>query len=300
MIDDVKKCLILNPVAKGEKAKRFFKKLTNLANGWIIEYTKQRGDAAEIAARAVKEGCSIIVCAGGDGTVNEVVNGIGLVEDGFERTRVGVIPVGTSNVFARTFNIPLDPLEAWGVINEGNIKVIDLPYAEYEENNQLKRRYFVQLGGAGMDARAVELLSWKLKKKIGWLAYVWAGLKALAEPQPTISINSDGSSKMFELILFGNGKYYGGSYNLFPEANPSDGFLDLAVYEKVNYWTALRCASGLITKNFKNLGGVKYLRLKRFDLISSSRTGFQLDGEFVGLLPVKVTLIPDRLKIIVP
>lgn len=300
MGDNSKKCLILNPVAKGEKSKRFFKSLTELAKGWQIKYTKERGDAKNLAKEAVEEGCSVVVCAGGDGTVNEVVNGVGMVDGGFERTRIGVIPLGTSNVFARTLNIPFNTQLAWELIESDKTRVIDLPYATYMENGKQRRRYFVQLGGAGLDARAVELLSWDLKKKIGWLAYVWAGLKALREVQSDLILACNDYTVEAQLFLFGNGRYYGGAYNLFPYADPTDGKIDVAVYRFVNYWTALRCSIGLITKNFKGLGGVKYVQLESFQLKTSGHVGFELDGEFVGHLPVKISVKPGCLRVIAP
>ena len=300
MGNDARRCLILNPVAKGEKAKRFFSSLTELARGWDIKYTKERGDAKNLAKQAVEEGCAVIVCAGGDGTVNEVINGIGMVEGGFERTRIGIIPLGTSNVFARTLKIPLNTQQAWKLVESDKTRVIDLPFAEYTESGEYRRRYFVQLGGAGLDARAVELLSWNLKKKIGWLAYVWAGLKAIRETQPEISLVSENYNVTGRLFLFGNGKYYGGDFNLFPYADQSDGKIDIAFYPVVNYLVALKCSIGLITKNFKDRGGVKYIQLSSFELKTSGRVGFELDGEFVGLLPVRISVIPAGLRVIAP
>ena len=125
-----------------------------------------------------------IVAAGGDGTVNEVLNGLGDAPDGFARARLGVLPLGTVNVFARELEIPLRIERAWEILQRGRETRIDLPRVEFSANGVRQKRYFVQLAGAGLDARAIELVDWSHKKKAGPLAYVIAGLKALRERQP--------------------------------------------------------------------------------------------------------------------
>ena len=294
------KCIIFNPVAKGEKSRWFLNRLSQLDCEWDAKKTEKPGQARELAAKAVSEGFKFIVCAGGDGTLNEIVNGVGDVDDGFKRVIIGVIPLGTSNVFAREHNIPQNPDEAMQVIVSGRVKKIDLPYAEFENQGKKERRYFIQLGGAGLDARAVELVRWELKKKIGWLAYIYAGIKAASETQPHINIKYDNGETVGNLVLFGNGHFYGGSFNVFPNAACDDGFLELAIYPKVNYGAAFKCLPGLITKNFADRGGVKYYLTRGFELKSDSRTGFELDGEYVGVLPVKVKLNPLGVQIIAP
>ncbi len=294
------KCIIFNPAAKGEKSRWFLNKLSQLDCDWTPKKTEKPGQACELAAQAVSEGFKIIVCAGGDGTLNEIVNGIGDVDDGFKRVAIGVIPLGTSNVFAREHNIPQNPDDAIRLVGSGKIKKIDLPYAEYECDGKKERRYFIQLGGAGLDARAVELVRWELKKKLGWLAYIYAGFKAASEPQPDIHIKFDNGETFGNLVLFGNGHFYGGSFNVFPNAVCNDGFLELAIYPKVNFNTVMKCLPGLITKNFAFRGGVKYCQTKGFELTSDTRTGFELDGEYAGVLPVNVSLSPVGIQVITP
>ena len=120
----------------------------------------------------MREDFQVIVAAGGDGTLNEVLNGIGEEPDGFGRARLGVLPLGTVNVFAREIGMPLGLRRAWEVIRRGRESAIDLPQAEFGARDKSQRRWFAQLAGAGLDAHAVELVDWKLKKKIGFFAYV--------------------------------------------------------------------------------------------------------------------------------
>ncbi|HEX7569154.1 MAG TPA: diacylglycerol kinase family protein, partial [Verrucomicrobiae bacterium] len=205
-------CVIFNPAARGNKARRFRRYLGEMSQQCAFKATTGPGDARRFAQAAVATGYDVIVAAGGDGTVNEVLNGIGDDPDGFQRTRLGVLPLGTVNVFARELKIPLKLEHAWKVLRRGNETKIDLGRADFLDDGQPQSRYFMQLGGAGLDARAIELVSWKLKKNAGPVAYVVAGFQALAEKQPRLTVSADGKKLEGELALFGNGKFYGGAF----------------------------------------------------------------------------------------
>ena len=203
--------------------------------------TAAAGDARRLAAEAIREGFEIVVAAGGDGTLNEVLNGFGDVPDGFERARLGVLPLGTVNVFARELAIPTKLDAAWAAIRQGRETRIDLPTVDYHADGMRQRRYFAQLAGAGLDARAVELVQWQLKKKIGYLAYVVAGLKALLGDQSKITATGGGHSVTGEQVLIGNGRFYGGPFRVFPQADLRDGRLDVCVFPRVTWLTLARC-----------------------------------------------------------
>ena len=221
--------MIFNPAAKGDKARRFRRQLDALHADCVLKPTTGAGMARALAAEAVREGFDTIVATGGDGTVNEVLNGIGDEPDGFARVRLGVIPLGTANVFARELHIPRNVRRAWTVLREGRETAVDLPVAEVDRNGRAERRYFGQMAGAGLDARAVELVDWSWKKKTGFAAYILAGLKALAEKHGEISATGGTHSVSGEQVLIGNGRLYGGPFVVFPKADPCDGLLDVCV-----------------------------------------------------------------------
>jgi diacylglycerol kinase (ATP) len=204
--------VIFNPVACGNKARRFRRRVEAIDAQCALKATTAPGDARRLAAEAVQEGFDLVVAAGGDGTVNEVLNGLGDVPDGFARACLGVLPLGTVNVFARELGLPLRIERAWEVLQRGRETRIDLPSAEFAANGARRRQYFAQLAGAGMDARAIELVDWEHKKKIGPLAYFIAGLKALREPKPKIIVRVDGREIGGELALIGNGRFYAGTF----------------------------------------------------------------------------------------
>ena len=176
--------VIFNPAARGEKSLRARRFLESKSDPSItLAPTRHSGEAQSLAARAIEDGYKVIVAAGGDGTINEVVNGIGT-----SGVPLGVLPLGTVNVFAHELRIPRTLEAAWAVILGGNTRTIDL--AQSRANHAT--RYFVQLAGVGFDAHAVRAASWELKKRIGPLSYVWAGIKALSRTHPPIEIWTNG------------------------------------------------------------------------------------------------------------
>src|ERR1041384_7843613 len=147
----VRACVIFNPVAKGDKARHFRETLDVFAAGCALKKTAAAGDARRLAAEAIREGFELVIAAGGDGTLNEVLNGMGDAPDGFDRACLGVLPLGTVNVFARELKLPLQPEAAWAAIRDGRETRVDLPCAEFTSNGRTERRYFAQMGGAGLD-----------------------------------------------------------------------------------------------------------------------------------------------------
>jgi diacylglycerol kinase (ATP) len=296
----VRICVIFNPAARGNKARRFRRFLNELSQQCALKATTAPGDARHFAQAAVATGYDVIAAAGGDGTVNEVLNGIGDEPDGFARVRLGVLPLGTVNVFARELKIPLRLERAWKVLKRARETPIDLGRADYFEDGKPQHRFFMQLGGAGLDARAIELVSWKLKKSAGPLAYVVAGLQALAEKQPRICVNGDGQKITGELALLGNGKFYGGPFNIFPAADLGDGLIDACVFPRVNLASLLRLAPGFLAQRKLAEHRVQRLRAEKIELTSETPAAFELDGEWVGSLPAMFSVEQKKLRVVVP
>ena len=309
--------MIFNPAARGNKARHFRRHLEAIGSQCALKATAAPGDARRLTAEAVGEGYDLIAAAGGDGTVNEVLNGIGDVPDGFARARLGVLPLGTVNVFARELKIPLRLERAWEVLRRGREMKMDLPRVEFSANGRPERRYFVQLAGTGFDARAIELVDWQHKKKVGPLAYIVAGLKALREKKPQIVVarasrpcvaNDGGETHgrdaratgnfSGELVLVGNGKFYGGTFEIFPGADLRDGMLDICVLPRVNWPTLLRCAPGFVARRRLPEKLVRRFRAAAFELTSDTPAAFELDGELAGKLPVKFSVEREKLRVV--
>jgi YegS/Rv2252/BmrU family lipid kinase len=296
----VRTCVIFNPAARGNKARHFRHQLDAIGSQCALKATTAPGDARRLAAAAVGEGFDLIIAAGGDGTVNEALNGLGDAPDGFARARLGVLPLGTVNVFARELKIPLRIERAWDVLQRGREMRIDLPRVEFSASGERQKQYFAQLAGAGMDARAIELVDWGLKKKIGPLAYFIAGLKALREQKSKIIVRAEGREIRGELVLIGNGHLYGGPLGIFPPADLRDGLLDICVFPRVNWLTMFRCAPGLLARRSLPERIVQRVRTATFELTGDPAAAFELDGEWVGHLPATFSVEREKLRVIVP
>ena len=293
-------CIIFNPAAQGERAGRLRRHLDEIAARCTLKQTAAAEDARRLAAEAVREGFEIIVAAGGDGTLNEVLNGMADVPDGLERARLGLLPLGTVNVFARELGIPRTFQAAWQTILQARETRIDLPLVEYRLNAAMRRRHFAQLAGAGLDARAIELVHWPLKKKIGPLAYVIAGLNALLHPPSKITVTAGERTVTGELVLIGNGKLYGGQFRIFPEADLRDGRLEVCVFPRVNWLTLARCCAPLMLRRRLPPRATENFQSASLTLSGSPPAPLEVDGEFIGHLPATFSVLPSGLRVIVP
>src|SRR5437588_2119745 len=155
-----KSLIILNPAANSERAQRKRAQVESLAENCVVCATTCTGDAELMARRGAREGFEKIVAAGGDGTINEVVNGLA----GTNAT-LGLLPIGTMNVFATELGLPAHDLQlCWNIIQGENTRLVDLPSAN--------GKYFVQLAGVGLDAQVVKETSLTLKRNFGPLSYL--------------------------------------------------------------------------------------------------------------------------------
>jgi diacylglycerol kinase (ATP) len=219
-------CLIFNPSARGGRARRFRSHPGLPHSQCVFLATSAPGDARRLAAQAVRDGFQTLIAAGGDGTANEVLNGIADVPGGLRAVRLGILPLGTVNVFARELRLPLHTRRAWKVLAQARERTIDLGRAEFTLAGLPQRRYFMQLAGAGLDSRAIQLTRWSVKQKIGPLAYLLAALQALAETRPLVTVQA-GPTLAGEWVAVGNGRFYGGPFPVFPRARLDDGLLDI-------------------------------------------------------------------------
>ena len=292
-------CIIFNPTARGEKARRFRRHLDAIAGEAEFKLTTAPGEARRLAAEAVREGFRTIVAAGGDGTVNEVLNGIGDTPEGFDRARLGVLPLGTVNVFARELCIPVRMQSAWENIRRGIETRIDLPRVVFRSGEHEQARYFAQLAGAGLDARAIELVQWELKKRIGPLAYVLAGLRAaMRVPARVNAADAEAHSATGGLVLIGNGRLYGGNFRIFPEADLRDGLLEVCVFPRVDWWTLIRCGPPLLLRGRVPPTLVRSFRAGSVTLSAPEPVPVEVDGEWVGHLPATFAIERSRLRVV--
>jgi diacylglycerol kinase (ATP) len=296
----VRTCVIFNPTARGEKARQLRPYLDEIARKATLKATTSAGDARHLAAEAAREGFEIVVAAGGDGTLNEVLNGLCDAPDALERVRLAVLPLGTVNVFAREIGFPAGLKAAWETILRARESRIDLPCVEYSSSGKVERRYFAQLAGAGLDARAVELVNWRVKKLAGPLAYVLAGCHALLGAPSQITVNGGTRTLTAGLVLIGNGRLYGGPFRIFPQADLRDGLLEVCVFPRADWLTLVRYGPRLLLRGELPASAAEVFQTRTLSLTSASPAPLEVDGEFIGHLPATFSILPSRLRVIVP
>ena len=298
--DPTRVCVIFNPTARGEAAQRLQSRIQSLAQKCALKPTPAAGAARTLATEAVREGFGTIVAMGGDGTVNEVLNGMADAPDGLARSRLAVLPVGTVNVFARELGSPLQFQRAWEMICRGRERLVDLPEMAFETESGPQRRCFAQMAGCGLDARAIQLMNWGLKKKIGQFAYLVSGFKALRETPPSLVVTTGASRYAAQLVLLGNGRFYGGSVPLFERADLADGLLDICIFPKINWLVILRYGCAFVSPKLICRGIETHFQASSVRIESVAPTPAEVDGEWVGNSPVQFTIRRQALRVVAP
>jgi diacylglycerol kinase (ATP) len=288
--------VIFNPTAKGDRARRWRSRLEGLGDACELWPTTEAGGGLALARAAVENGFETIVAAGGDGTINEVVNGMAQA-GGLAHARLGVLPWGSVNVFAKEMGLPVKFEKAWDIVLNGREREVDLGWMEL--GAQRERRCFVQLAGAGLDGRAVELVEWERKKRLGDLAYIMAGWQAVGEDLPSITVRADGRELQGEFVVVGNGRFYGGRHVFFPDAKMDDGILDVVVVEEIRRSRILKYGWVVMMDRITAMDGVHYFQAEEFELIAKTRVPVEMDGDAVGELPARVTVERNALRVLI-
>ncbi|MEO0453229.1 MAG: diacylglycerol kinase family protein [Verrucomicrobiota bacterium] len=284
--------IILNPAAKGERAAERQDRLAELLPKAEVITTSGPGDATRITREAVSAGVKRVIAAGGDGTVNEVVNGI----DGSGAT-LGILPIGSVNVFAMELKLPMDLEKAAQLLSgeaESVTKEVDLL--------QANDRYFVQLAGVGFDAETVRQTDSEMKKIFGPLSYVFSCAQVAGRPHQPLKVTTDeGIEEEGTFLLIGNGRFYGGPFRFFPDAKLDDGTLDVCLFKKLTHFDLLRYFRGALTFGaHTRFPDVHYFKTTSLSVRTSAEVPFEVDGELQGVCPVEFKVNPGALKVVAP
>ena len=253
-------------------------------------------DASRLASHAVADQVDIIVSYGGDGTLNEVIQGMAM-----SQTSLAVWPGGTANVVARDIGMMTSIERLADIIAAGKTKRVALGLARSEEAETPHSRYFLMMAGIGIDASIARGVNHRLKRATGELAYWWCGIKHLlfwrAEP---FSIEVDGKHYESAFALVGNGKGYGGGMMMTPGAKLEEPWFEVFILpcqrNNVSYLRALAACR----KGTPEAGGATLIRGKHIKANSADEPWVEVDGEVIGPLPMTLDIVPDALSIIVP
>ncbi len=251
--------------------------------------TSRSGEAEALARLAAKEGFSKVVAAGGDGTVNEVVNGLAGTD-----AALGLLPLGTMNVFAGELGLPWMNLKrCWKIIQEGHVRRVDLPSAN--------AKHFVQLAGVGFDAQVVKETSRVLKRNFGPLSYLVSAAQIAARRPPRIEIESEHArTKRGSFVLIGNGRFYGGPFPFFKKAVIDDGLFDVLLFKRFNYIEIVRYMQDVIFNSKITSREVEYFQTTSLRVTSHGHVPVEIDGELIGNCPVEFKIRKRGLRVLAP
>jgi diacylglycerol kinase (ATP) len=291
-----KTCIILNPSAGSVRdLDATTARLAQLPDA-EIRLTTKPGSAARFAKTAIRKGRRTIVAAGGDGTLNEVINGIG---ENFGDVRVGLLPFGTGNDFGRSLAMPVDLEEALEVIRAGETRAVDLVRVTSDAI-----RYFVNVSAGGFSGLMNEKLTPDMKKTWGPLAYLRSAAAALSELRAyrtTLALDNDESITL-ELynVVVANGRYVAGGRLIAPEASIDDGLLDVILIPQRPAAEMALIVAQIALGTHLSSEAVVFRRARKLTVNSKPGMWFNVDGELVGNEPATFEIVPRALRFIAP
>ncbi len=277
-----------------------------------VAFTKGPGDGVELAKRSALEGRKLIIACGGDGTINEIANGIIASETNCE---LGIFPSGTGGDFRRTLEIPSEPREAARALKEGRTEAIDVGRATYKNfDGEEENRHFLNVTSFGLAAAIIDRV--KGSSSLNWLPLDTVRGRAtfaLSTLQEVVGIGTtrvrvkidDGDERLISTVNFciANARYFGGGMMIAPDAKVNDGFLDVINIGDINTAKIILNAYTLYRGTHLDLPEVADTLAKRIEarpMNDHDQVHIEVDGELPGMLPAVYEVVPKALKVRVP
>jgi len=283
--------VIYNPVAgpkRGNRIDRIREHLSSRGTDFRIRKTGGPGDAVLMAREAAYTGSETVVAVGGDGTINEVANGLA-----GSAARLAAVPLGTGNVFAKEFSLPATVEGCLALLDEG--KTITVPLARAND------RYFVLLASAGFDAEVVERMTHRQKNALGITAYILVGARHILRPQPTLWIEFPDRERIeAQSVIVARGRKYGGDVTIAPAGDISGNTFQVILLLRKGRWAIARFALDLLRG--KHVASPRVAVREAPSLVVRCRipSAAQVDGDYLGPLPVRFAVTDVPLRIVVP
>jgi diacylglycerol kinase (ATP) len=303
--------VIVNPIAGSGRAHG----LAPRVEAWLRERrraarileTRERGHAERLASTAGDLGHDRVVVVGGDGTIQEVVNGLltAARADGETVPAMGVVPAGNGNDLVRNLSLPLDPMAALAVALGEETRRIDVAVATGNAGGP--PRHFAVAGGVGFDARVAHVMyghrmPWQ-RGRAGYFVSTFFELLRFRNHRLRVSlVDHDGERRIERtslLVAFANGPFYGGGMQICPGADPSDGLLDVCVAGDLSRWEAIKLLPGIYRGAHVGHPKVEFVRARTIRFDGDDGTLVHLDGEPFGSIPLTVDLLPGALRVAV-
>ena len=307
-IPDGQWMIIVNPNAGVQKGTKEWPKIHRIIEKEGVDHdfllTEHKDHAIHLTRKSIEKGYRKIVVVGGDGTLNEVLNGIFLQQTcPVQDIIMGMIPIGTGNDWCRMFNVPFEYEGAVKLLKQQNTFVQDVGKVSYHKKDQTYDRYFMNVTGMGYDALVAKKTNlFKEKGHGGPLTYLWFVFASLFQYKFLDAVievdgNPEFKGEIFSMNV-GICKYNGGGMMQVPNAIPDDGLLDMTLIVKAPKWLVIRHTSKLYNGTLINLDMVKTFRGKTIRIRSTGKIYLEADGESLGHTPFSYEIIPKALRVV--
>ncbi len=287
--------LICNPAARRASTGKIGRAQAFLERkGFLSEVllTEKSGHAAEIARECLEKKPDLIIALGGDGTINEVMNGIV-----FSGTPLAILPMGTTNVLAKELGIPENVAGALERAVNGLPRKVSLGKIETGEGGHSVARYFCLMAGIGFDGQAVHDVNASLKKISGKAAYILSGIKSMfSYPPGEIVIRTEDREFTAYSVIVGKSSKYGGNLMVTPDANLLDPFLYACIFRGRNRTDILRYLCGIMRRTHLEYADVEYVKSSQLEVLG--KVHVQIDGDYLGMTPARISVVKDALDLV--
>lgn len=289
----VRRLLVIhNPVAGGRRARRLRAVVERLERvhgvAVLVRSTGGRGDAEAFARDVVPGSVDAVVAAGGDGTINEVINGLAVHAAAGTPVPLGIVPMGTANVLAGELGLPTDAEGVARILASGRTVAIHPAMAN--------GRVFSMMAGVGLDARVVECVDARLKRRIGKGAYAVETLKQwILRPGGRYRVTLDGDkgdgiTAEVASVIVAKGHFYGGRFVCAPDARLTEPTLQVCLFPRAGRWNALRYVWGVTAGRLTRFPDYRVVTAARVTIDGPPGDAVQGDGDVVARLPVEIAL----------
>jgi YegS/Rv2252/BmrU family lipid kinase len=259
--------------------------------------TQGAGDATRLAARALSGGPRPVIAVGGDGTLNEVLNG--LLEAGGPVT-LGVAPYGTGNDWARELGIPAAPAALCALLVRRKTRRVDVGRIEYQDGGRRAARFFINVAGVGYDAYVLEHM-WRRGPRLpAYLVALTRGLVTYRAPSFTVRAAGRSESGSLFVALAMLGQSCGGGMRFAPHARPDDGLMDLVTIDHLGPLAALRRLPKIYRGTILEDRAVRFRQCPEADVEAEPPARVEADGQLLGTTPVAIRVLPGAIDFLVP
>jgi YegS/Rv2252/BmrU family lipid kinase len=300
--------IIVNPNSGVRKCEKDWPKIQAILHEEHLDFesvlTERRGHAITLAAEAIRSGYRNLAAVGGDGTLNEALNGVFLQKEvPVSAITLGIIPVGTGNDWCRTFHIPFDYRQAARILVRKDTTLQDVGTVIHYHKDQAETRCFMNVAGMGYDALVAKKTNLRKEQGKGgpltYFFFVFASLFQYRFMEAVIEVDgkTEFKGEIFSMNV-GICKYNGGGMMQVPFAVYDDGLLDVTLIKKASKWIVIRYARKLYDGSLVNLPIVKTFRGKTIRIRSTGRIYLETDGESLGHTPLSFDILPLAIRVV--